>query len=47
MRDALRRYGIAAIPGDGIGLEAIAAGLRVLVALAKQEGSLRLDRGPS
>jgi tartrate dehydrogenase/decarboxylase / D-malate dehydrogenase len=38
----MRDYRIAAIPGDGIGIEVIAAGLRVLDALAAREG-FRLD----
>jgi tartrate dehydrogenase/decarboxylase/D-malate dehydrogenase len=39
----MRTYRIAAIPGDGIGVEVIAAGLRVLQDLAKREGSFRFD----
>ena len=35
----MRTYKIAAIPGDGIGSEVIAAGVDVLKALAKREGS--------
>ncbi|HTY67692.1 MAG TPA: tartrate dehydrogenase [Alphaproteobacteria bacterium] len=34
----MREYSIAAIPGDGIGLEVIAAGVEVLNAVAKREG---------
>src|SRR5918911_1629538 len=39
----MRSYRIAAIPGDGIGVEVIAAGLRVLEALAKRDGSFRFE----
>jgi tartrate dehydrogenase/decarboxylase/D-malate dehydrogenase len=39
----MRSYRIAAIPGDGIGVEVIAAGVRVLEALAKREGNFRFD----
>ncbi len=35
----MRHYKIAAIPGDGIGTEVIAAGVEVLEALAKRENS--------
>jgi tartrate dehydrogenase/decarboxylase/D-malate dehydrogenase len=38
----MREYKIAAIPGDGIGPEVIAAGLEVLDALAGQDGGFRL-----
>jgi tartrate dehydrogenase/decarboxylase/D-malate dehydrogenase len=38
----MREYRIAAIPGDGIGVEVIAAGLRVLDALAARDGGFRL-----
>ncbi len=38
----MREYAIAAIPGDGIGTEVIAAGLEVLQALAQQVGSFHL-----
>ncbi|HVT54496.1 MAG TPA: isocitrate/isopropylmalate family dehydrogenase, partial [Xanthobacteraceae bacterium] len=34
----MKTYKIAAIPGDGIGKEVIAAGIEVLNALAKREG---------
>ncbi|MGH7003175.1 MAG: isocitrate/isopropylmalate family dehydrogenase, partial [Alphaproteobacteria bacterium] len=34
----MKLYGIAAIPGDGIGKEVIAAGLRVLEACAQRDG---------
>jgi len=36
----MKTYGIAAIPGDGIGTEVVSAGIEVLQALAKREGSL-------
>jgi tartrate dehydrogenase/decarboxylase/D-malate dehydrogenase len=36
-------YKIAAIPGDGIGKEVIAAGVEVLQALANRDGGFRLD----
>lgn len=38
-----RTYRIAAIPGDGIGIEVIEAGLEVLQALTKVDGSFRLQ----
>ena len=38
----MHEYKIAAIPGDGIGPEVIAAGLEVLNALAEQDGGFRL-----
>ena len=38
----MRDYRIAAIPGDGIGKEVIAAGLTVLEALAARDGGFRL-----
>ena len=34
----MKSYRIASIPGDGIGIEVIAAGIEVLEALAKKEG---------
>src|SRR5438270_955991 len=43
MRGPVRAYRIAAIPGDGIGVEVIAGGLRALDALAAREGSFRLE----
>ena len=43
MEPALRSYRIAAVPGDGIGPEVIAAGLRVLDAVLERDGSFRLD----
>jgi tartrate dehydrogenase/decarboxylase/D-malate dehydrogenase len=39
----MRTYRIASIPGDGIGIEVIAAGLRVLDAIAKREGNFRFE----
>ena len=41
----MRTYKIAAIPGDGIGREVIAAGVEVLDALAAREGRFKLDFG--
>lgn len=38
----MREYSIAAIPGDGIGAEVIAAGVEVLQALEKRVGAFRL-----
>src|SRR6266850_7356454 len=38
----MKSYKIAAIPGDGIGTEVIAAGIEVLETLAKQDGSFKL-----
>jgi tartrate dehydrogenase/decarboxylase/D-malate dehydrogenase len=43
MRPAMREYRIAAIPGDGIGVEVIAAGLKVLDVLAARERGFRLN----
>ncbi|MCJ2092908.1 tartrate dehydrogenase [Methylobacterium sp. J-072] len=37
----MKQYRIAAIPGDGIGREVIAAGIEVLDALAERDGSFR------
>jgi tartrate dehydrogenase/decarboxylase / D-malate dehydrogenase len=37
----MNTYRIAAIPGDGIGTEVVTAGIEVLQALAKREGSLQ------
>ncbi|MGC1252220.1 MAG: isocitrate/isopropylmalate family dehydrogenase, partial [Xanthobacteraceae bacterium] len=34
----MKTYKIAAIPGDGIGTEVVAAGVEALHALAKREG---------
>lgn len=39
----MKKYSIAAIPGDGIGQEVIAAGLDVLDALATRDGGFQLD----
>ena len=39
----MREYRIAAIPGDGIGIEVIAAGLEVLEVLAARDGGFRLN----
>ncbi|HXF66849.1 MAG TPA: tartrate dehydrogenase [Burkholderiales bacterium] len=38
----MREYAIAAIPGDGIGVEVIAAGIRVLEVLQQRAGGFRL-----
>ncbi|MGE5200782.1 MAG: tartrate dehydrogenase [Acidobacteriota bacterium] len=38
----MRQHKIAAIPGDGIGKEVIAAGLEVLAALERRDGGFRL-----
>ena len=35
----MKTYAIAAIPGDGIGPEVIAAGIEVLTAIAKRDSS--------
>jgi tartrate dehydrogenase/decarboxylase/D-malate dehydrogenase len=39
----MKKYKIASIPGDGIGVEVIDAGLRVLHALAERDGGFALD----
>jgi len=39
----MRKYKIAAIPGDGIGQEVIPAGLAVLDVLARTDGNFQLD----
>ena len=39
----MREYRIAAIPGDGIGIEVIAAGLEALQVLAQRDGGFRLN----
>ena len=39
----MREYRIAAIPGDGIGIEVIAAGLKALEVLAARDGGFRLN----
>jgi tartrate dehydrogenase/decarboxylase/D-malate dehydrogenase len=41
--EEMKNYRIAAIPGDGIGKEVIAAGLEVLEALAARDGGFKLD----
>ena len=38
----MRSYKIAAIPGDGIGKEVIAAGLEALAALERRDGGFRV-----
>jgi len=38
----MKGYGIAAIPGDGIGTEVVSAGIEVLNALAERDGSFAL-----
>ncbi|HLJ21271.1 MAG TPA: isocitrate/isopropylmalate family dehydrogenase, partial [Stellaceae bacterium] len=38
----MREHRIAAIPGDGIGKEVIAAGLEVLRTLERRDGGFRL-----
>ena len=37
----MKTYTIAAIPGDGIGTEVVSAGIEVLLALAKRDGSFK------
>jgi tartrate dehydrogenase/decarboxylase/D-malate dehydrogenase len=39
----MKSYKIAAIPGDGIGTEVIAAGVEVLHAIAKRDGGFKFD----
>jgi tartrate dehydrogenase/decarboxylase / D-malate dehydrogenase len=39
----IRTHKIAAIPGDGIGIEVVAAGIEVLEAVAERDGSFRFD----
>ena len=39
----MKRYQVAAIPGDGIGKEVIAAGVEVLKALARRDGGFELQ----
>ena len=39
----MREYTIAAIPGDGIGTEVIAAGLQALQVLAERDGGFKLN----
>src|SRR5258705_8783446 len=38
----MKTYNIAAIPGDGIGTEVIAAGVQVLESLARRDGGFAL-----
>ncbi|HEV1999003.1 MAG TPA: tartrate dehydrogenase, partial [Xanthobacteraceae bacterium] len=38
----MRTYNIAAIPGDGIGAEVIAAGIEALQACARRDGGFAL-----
>jgi tartrate dehydrogenase/decarboxylase / D-malate dehydrogenase len=42
-RPSMKMYRIAAIPGDGIGTEVVSAGVEVLHALAKREGSFQFE----
>jgi tartrate dehydrogenase/decarboxylase / D-malate dehydrogenase len=39
----MRKFRIATIPGDGIGIEVVAAGVDVLDAVARRDGGFRLD----
>src|ERR1700722_16600106 len=39
---SMRHYRIAAIPGDGVGVEVIAAGIEVLGVCAERDGGFRL-----
>ena len=39
----MREYKIAAIPGDGIGMEVIAAGLQVLKVLGERDRGFKLN----
>ena len=39
----MNTYKIAAIPGDGIGKEVIAAGIEVLQAVAEKDGGFKVD----
>ena len=39
----MKPYRIAAIPGDGIGTEVVAAGIEVLHAIAKRDGGFKLE----
>src|SRR6185312_7114691 len=41
-RHSMKTYNIAAIPGDGIGTEVIAAGIQVLESLARKDGRFRM-----
>ena len=40
--DIMKTYNIAAIPGDGIGKEVVAAGLEVLAVSAERDGGFKL-----
>src|SRR6516162_1402384 len=42
-RPSMKTYRIAAIPGDGIGTEVVSAGVEVIKALARREGSLMFE----
>src|ERR1700675_4858518 len=42
-RSQVRTYSIAAIPGDGIGKEVVAAGMEALLACAERDGRFTLD----
>ena len=39
----MKSYKIASIPGDGIGIEVVDAGLRALYALAERAGTFQFD----
>jgi tartrate dehydrogenase/decarboxylase/D-malate dehydrogenase len=39
----MKTYAIAAIPGDGIGTEVVAAGVEVLHALAQRDGNFKFQ----
>ena len=39
----MKTYKIASIPGDGIGVEVVDAGLRVLQALTERAGKFQFD----
>ena len=39
----MKTYNIAAVPGDGIGVEVIEAGVEVLNALARRSGTFALQ----
>ena len=42
-RPSMKTYAIAAIPGDGIGTEVVAAGVEVLHALAQRDGNFKFQ----
>ena len=46
MKPRIRKYRIASIPGDGIGIEVIAEGEKVLRELAKKDGGFALEFTP-